>query len=89
MQLSSKDREDLVGSKTIIFYRKTDIFLLFLFRNFIFSVGAGKKNTTATVPLAVPTKQKMSRDDNSHNSLPKQLSSDSLPVTAAKSVPTK
>jgi len=62
-------------------------------KNFIFSVGAGKKTTTTavtTAPLAVPgNKPKMSRDDNSHNSLPKQLSSDSLPVTSAKPVPSR
>ncbi|VDN52559.1 unnamed protein product [Dracunculus medinensis] len=42
-------------------------------RNFVFNVGNQKKT-----PLT--TKHKMSRDDNSHSSLPKQLSSDSLPI---------
>uniref|UniRef100_A0A9J2P4E1 RGS domain-containing protein n=1 Tax=Ascaris lumbricoides TaxID=6252 RepID=A0A9J2P4E1_ASCLU len=42
-------------------------------RNFVFNMGNQKKT-----PLTA--KHKMSRDDNSHSSLPKQLSSDSLPV---------
>ncbi|KAH7728465.1 Protein EAT-16 b [Aphelenchoides avenae] len=44
-------------------------------RNFVFNMGNQKRT-----PLTA--KHKMSRDDNSHNSLPKQLSSDSLPLKA-------
>jgi len=47
-------------------------------RNFL---GAGKKMPAPVVLSSKP--HKMSRDDNSHNSLPKQLSSDSLPVKAS------
>ncbi|VDK48217.1 unnamed protein product [Anisakis simplex] len=50
-------------------------------RNFVFNMGNQKKT-----PLTA--KHKMSRDDNSHSSLPKQLSSDSLPVkTQTQRVP--
>jgi regulator of G-protein signaling len=48
-------------------------------RNFIF--GMGMTNIQKRTPLT--SKHKMSRDDNSHTSLPKQLSSDSLPLKPA------
>uniref|UniRef100_A0A7E4VDL5 RGS domain-containing protein n=1 Tax=Panagrellus redivivus TaxID=6233 RepID=A0A7E4VDL5_PANRE len=47
-------------------------------RNFIFNMGMGMSNMQKRTPLT--SKHKMSRDDNSHSSLPKQLSSDSLPL---------
>jgi len=47
-------------------------------KNIVFNIGAGKKAIPAPAMSNKP--HKMSRDDNSHNSLPKQLSSDSLPV---------
>jgi regulator of G-protein signaling len=50
-------------------------------RNFIFNMGMGMTNMQKRTPLT--SKHKMSRDDNSHTSLPKQLSSDSLPLKPA------
>ncbi|VDO41516.1 unnamed protein product [Brugia timori] len=47
-------------------------------RNFVFNMGNQKKLPTAA------KQHKISRDDNSHISLPKQLSSDSLSVVKAQ-----
>ncbi|KAK0425067.1 hypothetical protein QR680_009012 [Steinernema hermaphroditum] len=49
-------------------------------RNFVFGTSLAELRNQKKTPLT--TKHKMSRDDNSHNSLPKQLSSDSLPLKA-------